>query len=704
MENEANKYTIEYNLFTLNKQFMQSRNLYNHIQQCVDFYYGKHFPEANKNNNIRVVMNVCQLSVKTKASKICGTPIYFGFTADNNAADTTKLRQFDEYNCKKMHLENSNRIAAKNGYVKGSEVTFIRWDEDDTSYKGIYKGGLVEEHIDPRNFAVANPCVKDIQNQEWVMFWENYPVGAIKELVEGKTKEEIEAKKELIERESAHEGETIDKESINRSLVRVFTRFFRIKGEVYFNCSTDKVTLFAYPHPLSKTVSKAIIKGVVEDYTNRIKSSEKNENGDLIEDFEIDYQDIVMAHTSKEKFTDKEYAEVKEKFSLYPFAVWTPEPADDLVFGYSSIHQLIPSQKLINFTYSMLGRCVENTAYGKFVVKPETLRNQKITNEPGQVITDYSGFNNSWGIKTLESQPLPNGLTAFVENFVGMIRDVYSFSPVLDGTMDASQMSGYLYNQMNKEANTSIEQEQKTFWLYNEEKAAIRLMYYKHYVDKARYTYELDDATYESEEEARKIQYKILRSGGTLPKYPEAVPEDFETPTHKVKTVEIDLKDYVGRSIDIAIDAMQGLAESEFTEAQMWETLLTNGGFQNIDPDNLAMWLESAPNVSPRFKTAINRIIEKRKKTKTALLEQKIAEMQQEMARVSQYVNGLEASLGFQSKYNKNLTAEFKGKVDQLNKINLGLMHDLQKKEEGEIKSNNAKGIEGGDIQNISQE
>ena len=62
----------------------------------------------NYNNMIRVTLNICSFSANLKASKICGTPIYLAFTADNMNTDTTALRQFDEYNCNKLGIKTSN--------------------------------------------------------------------------------------------------------------------------------------------------------------------------------------------------------------------------------------------------------------------------------------------------------------------------------------------------------------------------------------------------------------------------------------------------------------------------------------------------------------------------------------------------------------------------------------------------------------------
>lgn len=151
---------------------------------------------------------------------------------------------------------------------------------------------------------------------------------------------------------------------------------------------------------------------------------------------------------------------------------------------------------------------------------------------------------------------------------------------------------------------------------------------------------------------------------------------------------------------------MQGLSDSKLIEQQMWDNLMMNGGLQNIDPEILEMYLESAPNVSPRFKAALKRIIENRKQGKIAQLEGQLQQLAQETNQIMNYARRLEAQTGYQSSYLKALQSEFSTKINGQNKIIGGLMKDLNQyrgvegaQSEGEVKSNNAKGISGSHAQ-----
>ena len=695
MENQET--TTNFRLYELDRLYKNETNLINYIDEAQNFYNGIQYPNANFNNMIRITLNICSFSATIKASKVCGTPIYLTYTADNYETDCTALRQFDEYNCNKLRLKSNNYQSALNGFVNGTEVTFIRWDDDDTSYKGIYKGGLVEEHIDLRNFAVANPYIQDLQNQQWVMFWEEFSYQALRDVVEGRSKKEKEEKLELLVKEigTRYGDDYKDKDKINHALLRMFTRFFRVDGEVYFMCSTETVDLFAYPHPLSKKVGKQIIRKVVDDYIKELKKDTVKDDEKVL-DYKIDYEDLIMCSTSNDAFTDKEYKKVKEKFSLYPFAVFRPFMQNRSFYGRSDIKQMIPVQKGINFAISMNLKCAENNAYNKIFAKPDALQGQEITNEPSQVIVDYSNFTNGWGIKFAESQPMPNGLLDFTDKILGMTRVVYGFNDVMDGSVTNQDMSGYMLQQMIKQANTSIEQQQQLFWAYNEDKASIRLMYYKHYVESAKYTTELTDSEYEGEEQARQMLGNAVNNGVQLKTIPDATPEMFQKPTHKTKIKTIKNEDMYGVHFDISCEAMQGLSDSKLVEQQMWDNLLLNGGINNISPEILDLYLQASPNVSPRTKTALKNVIENLKRSKIKMLEGQLQELAQKTTQIMQYAKQLESANGYQSNYLKNLQSEFSTKINNQNKIIGSLAKDLEQyrePEEGEKKSNNARGI-----------
>lgn len=707
MEKQNNLLTINYSLFQLDSQYKEKSNFNNYVKQAQDFYNGNQYPNKNYKNAIRVTLNLCSFSSNLKAAKIVGTPRYINFVSDNENIDCTALRRFDEYNMSKLKEKTEDFQSCLDSLNNGTAVAYYRWDEDDTSYQGIYKGGLVLEQIDITKFAVANPHLQNIQNQKWVMFWKDEEVGALRDLVEREDESERKKIVESIVPDDYDPASDEDREYINHGLATLFTRFFKVRGEVYFMCSTKTVDIFEYPHALSPHANKAmvkVIKKIVDEYKNKLREGDE-ETFEKIPDYQIDYEDLmVQMHDSKE-LSETDYKDIKEKFSLYPFADLELFKINNSFYGRSDIKNLIPTQKGINFALSMMLKCMENNAYNKIFAKEGALQGQEITNEPGQVLVDYSKYTNGWGIKFAESQPMPNGVIEFVDRFIALARMFGGFNDVMDGSVSNQDISGYAIQQMIKQANSSIEQQQQIFWDFCKDKAAIRLMFYKHYVEKAKYTYEIEDYEVDTNEEARKKLRKRQDDLKAQGKSLEIGNIDLETPTRKIKVKEIKGSEIYGSNFDINIDVMQGLVDSKLAESQMWDTLILNGGIQNMDPELLEMYINVNPTVSEHTKHALKAIIEKQKKSENYQLKQKLAEASQYLEKLLNYAKELEAQNGYKTNYIDNLTKEFVNKIGVANKVINAQNKQLSSSQkngqvvsEGQGKSMNSQGISGADI------
>lgn len=703
-----NNLTIEYQLYLKDRDFKRQSNFIKYVQEARNFYNGNQYPSDNPNNYIRVTMNIVAFCVNLKASKINGTSTYIQFTCDDDSVDCVHLEEFDEYNRKKMDETTNNFQANINGFTDGTAISYIRFDEDDTSYKGIYKGGLVEEQIDILRFAVANPYVKELQNQKWVMFWVDSEVGAVRDLVEREDEEERKKAQALVvpdNYDDVNSNPDYNRENITHKVCTVFTRYFKINGEVYYMMSTKNVNLFEYPHPLSTIIQDKYIEEMKKMVKKHSKENQEEDSSKVF-DLAIDYEDMINQLPDPEPMEDEEYEEIKEKFSLYPFARYVPTEISNSFYGKSDVKELIPSQKAINYQLSMQVKCSENNAYNKIFAKPDALQGQEITTDPGQVLYDYSKGINGWGVKFAESQPMPTGMMDFTERFLSMVRIVYGFNDVMDGSSSTSDMSGYLYQQMVKNANTPLEQIQKQFWKYLKDKAAIRLTFYKFFVDTAKYSVTMEDFEWEEQENARKILLNMATAKGNLNvnSNGEMNLEQLKKPTSKTRVVTMTRDNFYGKNFDIGIDVMQGTQNSELAESQMWDTLIMNGGIQNMQPETLAMYLEASPKISKRTKAALKSCVRKLEKSENEQLRQQLNEILQKAAQLADYTKQLENRSNYQGQYIDNLTKEFTNKLNTaqhyLNNVNKQYASTQgQKMSEGEAKSNASRGVSGSDIE-----
>ena len=718
LDNKTIETTLNYKHYLKHQEYMSSTKLEDYIKLCQRFYNGDQWPDKNDDNMIRTTVNIISYSSNFKAAKINGTPQYIQYTADNGK-DCTHLQRFDEYNLKKLQETTFNFQTLLDGLNNGTAISYLRWDDDDTSYKGIYKGGLVQEQIDILRFAVANPYISNLQNQKWIMFWFKAEIDQVRDMIKRDNKEEEKELRKWIKPDNENEtfGDDYNEDNVSHGLVTVYTRFFRINGEVYHMSSTKYVDINEYPQAISPLANKTLkprVKQMIEDFKKK-KKKESNKEIDeetsynRICDYDMDYEDMICQITSFEDFSDEAYSKVKEKFSLYPFGRLALYHVNNSFYGRSDVKDKIPSQKAINFNMSMMLKCIENNAYNKIFAKEGALQGQTITNEPGQVITDFTRMTNGWGIKFAESQPLPNGVADFTERMVDMVRVFGGFNQVMDGSINNQNISGYALQQQIKQSNSTIEQQQQIFWSYLQDKAAIRLLFYKFYVDEATYTYELDDSQVEKEEIARKQLKNKKEQTGDL-----NVGKDIQldTPVKKLQVRKIKGEDLLGTNFDINIDVQQGMLNSELSEAQVWDTLIINGGIQNLSPEMLELYLHANPVISQSTKDKLKNIVNKQKQEENYQLKELNGQLSSKLEQMSQYALQLQAQLDFKDKYVDNLTKEFTSKINVANKM-LGNMQKQPQQQtkkptttttptstvsEGEGKSKNARGIAGSDI------
>ena len=91
--------------------------------------------------------------------------------------------------------------------------------------------------------------------------------------------------------------------------------------------------------------------------------------------------------------------EGKVKATLFPIVAGSYEEREHSIYGISEVEGLIPNQKAMNLTMAMQILSTQRLAWGKYIVKKDALKNQDITDEPGQVLVDYSAEGE--GIKRL---------------------------------------------------------------------------------------------------------------------------------------------------------------------------------------------------------------------------------------------------------------------------------------------------------------
>jgi len=148
--------------------------------------------------------------------------------------------------------------------------------------------------------------------------------------------------------------------------------------------------------------------------------------------------------------------------TLYPIVAGVYEEKEKCVYGLSEAEELIPNQKLINHVLGMEALAIQNTAWGKYIVSKDALRGQRISNEPGEILVDYSINGN--GIRKMEQHVLSSAPLNYVNNVTAMTRTVCGATEVMTGETLIGNMSGAAIAQLQSQANQPILEQRKRFW------------------------------------------------------------------------------------------------------------------------------------------------------------------------------------------------------------------------------------------------
>lgn len=704
------EWTLCRKLRNLDEAYKRNTNLRDNVETARRYYEGRQFPEASDPDMPRVVLNICQKEASAKAGKVAGTPIYLRFFSNDRDLDCDALRRFDEYVRISLGEELLDFDAALSAYVDGTAVTYYRWDPGIPQRGGEFAGGLAEELVDPLRFAVANPAMKSLQDQEWVMVWAGEDARAACDLCEGKTRKEEREKREAVMAEArkprSSEGEA---EGANQLLVTVYTRYFRIGGEVYFECETDTVRLFSCPHPLNPKASRKAAEDAVAE------REEAEEGKGEYPGFRRPVPDAgADAEASSLPDADPRRGGEKARFGLYPFASFVPVSVRGSFYGRSDIGSLISVQNAVNFAASMNMKSMQDMAYSKVLVKPQALKGQQVTNEPGQVIVDHTP-GSAWGIGQMSPASMPADVFAVSTQIEMQAERIYGFSDLETGTSSASGQSGYAIQQLLAQSNAMILHQQKAFWQYCREKALVRLRFYRFYVGKSEFGVPLQPEEYEGRVDGAKWlkeqQAKALREGRTLDVLPGG---DREFPVNRAGTVTFEGKSLGG--MEVQVEVLQGTADSKLAESQLFDSLILNGGIDSLKPEMLELYLSINPNVSEATKTRLEGAIKRLKQSEVADLRAQIAQLQSELAQAKSAGDGLSSALRFYKDYAGNLDAQFAQRLKALGDENASLRKLVgeadgiisgsaygnkaaaRKTTEGEGKSLNARGVSGSDI------
>ena len=667
--------------------FYTKSNLEAVLKECRDFVAGNQYEIDQVNDLPKPTFNICREYAEKVVAKLLEIKPAVSFIADIDTKNLQTLDNFYEYQMKEIDDEDTTYQVCKQGVVDGMGVAITSFDNDTLGIASLFKGFLKRKVIPFEQTFWENPYCDDEQDQQYWGYVFQMEVKAVKKLVEGKREKEID---ELILPEDYFEANEVyenkSAEDIDNEIVNVYVRFFRIDGEVFFEMCTRWCDLYEYPHALNPRMNEKISKMKKKGLMKKLENEEEDDDKKII-DYDFDDGKYTL-FTKAVRFNEKEYKKNKSKFYRYPISVFRPYPIVGSILGESGVALIIANQKIINYIFLLIILIMQSHAMPKILAKPEALKGQEYDNSPNQMLTDYTPLasNVQWGITRLSSgDAINSNLIEIGTNIIKLTRNINGFDDLISNI--SNDTSGYAYQQVVRQANLTLEQPQKRLWKYIKNNARNDILYFKHYVPKAKYYTKMSDSQYELNENYRNMSVNLMNKG--------VIPEEKLPETQMIKVNEIS-EEMFDKDFNVCIEVEQGIASSQITESQHYQQVFQYIASGNLDADKIKLLIQNDPAFSAKTRQRIMYSLE-------ALENSQLQIKNQEINELKQMINTLMANLRTSSENIEYLkmrdVAKDKALTENIKQNKAffeSYANQINTKTESEVKAMNAKGISGG--------
>ena len=615
--------------------YQRSLGIANQIPINVDFYEGRQWAaktEATKHIP-RPVVNITKFIARNKKSSIVGSPVSIVFTSNKNPDKANRLTEFNKTIENEMGMDEIRNRKVQEGVVKGTSITHYYWDAEAKGEMGEFEGGVRAEIIDPLNTFFANPQEKDEQKQKWIMIASRVEVSAAKAMMSKKYAKNA----DLVQADDADNLYSDEHEQDGTEICTVLTRYYRKDGEVYYERAV-KGTMLHDGIPM--TPSSVDVDEDEEEEVLDGENKPKNEANSHDKDGQVkmdDGEDKLQDLPKKERKTEG------KKFMLYPISVYNYEPREKSIYGISEVEEIIPNQKALNFIFMMQLLSIQNLAWGKWIVKAGALK-QKITNAPGQVLTDHTPYGVK-GISRSDEPPISNAPMEFVNQLISTTRVVSGSTEVMTGEAQTSGQSGQAIANLQAQALKPIQELRDRYLRSCKKEAKIVKQFYELFYDGKEFEYSLEG-------QDGQMQYTDEKFYG---------------------------KDMDGTMFDISIEAGAGTPYSETLVIQLLTEYLQAG---YIDYET---YLELLPAQIATFQSTLLKKVKEGNVNQLKQMQAQLVALQEQVGQYQQFIETLKARMVKQGE-----TVDKVNKVVAENRRLNALIADLQAEYTAKINEANA--------------
>lgn len=415
--------------------YLRSQGYMDEWKENIDFYDGNQWKAASEETKSlpRPVFNIISYIINHKAGSVLNETIKMVFTSqeveDIPQAEDPQLNmimpqqipgpmpdptiqaamegadKFTRYSgtlWENIDQDKLNEQMIYDGALLGTGIIHYYWDNSISG--GVTKtwiGDIRGEVIDPVNIFFGNPQESDVQKQPYIIISSREMESNVKAIaLDNQVPQEY---IDLIQGDQEQAAETYSaaqEELKSSNKVTVLTKYEKVDGTVRF----------------TKVVN-----------------------------------DIVI-----QQQTDTE-------LTLYPLVVFQYEPKKKSIHGNSDVRGNIPNQKGINFLLAMMLLSCQNTAFPKIISKDGAIR-QTITNQPGEIIIDYSGMGQADGFKYMQTGTFSGQVLTLVDKFIEITQKFAGSQDVSMGDTPGANMAASAIMMLQKSAGISTDGIRKRFY------------------------------------------------------------------------------------------------------------------------------------------------------------------------------------------------------------------------------------------------
>lgn len=581
---EAVETTSLWNDYEHGLAYQASTKLSEKIPQFVRFYEGDQWapPTKHTKNLPRPVVNIIKMICRNKKSAILAVPIKLIYKAEDEMTDVARFNHFADYIQKEMGMEALDKKAIDDGVKKGSYFYHFFWDAEAKGKNGIKEGGLRCEIIDPLSIFFSDPTELDEQKQEWILIASRENVKSVR----AKCDRDVDVNS-IVADESDNKYGTVEQEG--DKLCTVLTRYFRKNGEVYCEKATKSV-IVNKPFSITPNLDEA---------------------GKDLGFAEEDAPNNSLPDNHKEESLVPESA----RAYLYPIVVGNYEIRERSIYGLGEVEGLIPNQKAINFNIAMALLNNQEVAWGKYIVLPNALQGQTITNEPGQILVDHTG--SGQGIRRMTEHASQGQPLQIIDTLTQLTRVVTGSTEVMTGETLGAGMSGAAIAQLQSQALQPTEELKDAFWIVKEKQGKILAQFFKLFYTNKEFSYVED-----------------------LPPVDETGTPILGAPTEETQVADtFNSAEYKNTEFSVVVEATSGTKASAAGDINALDTLLAKGAI------SIKTYLKAYPDDALSNRSEIIKGIEEDEQNQVAQLTQQLEELKAQNAELNNLIQQQQATV-----------------------------------------------------------